>query len=145
MVRAEPMQTATTLTDKANRNRRLRRLVITLGVLLAAGLLYTGIVLKFQVGLCCPFERLTGFQCPGCGISGMFLNMLQGDFEGAFRCNPVTFCLMPVLLALVGYLMYRYVSFGDQKVPKWMNTARIAVAVLYLVWGVIRNIPGLLI
>ncbi|MGN0702906.1 MAG: DUF2752 domain-containing protein, partial [Lentihominibacter sp.] len=130
------MQTATTLTD---RTRRLRRLIITLSGLLAAGLLYTGIVLKFHVGICCPFERLTGLQCPGCGISGMFLNMLQGDFEEAFRCNPVTFCMMPALLALAGYLMYRYVSFGDQKIPKWMNTALIAVAVLYLIWGVIRN------
>ena len=42
----------------------------------------------FGIGIACPFERLTGYQCPGCGVSGMFLSLLKGDLSGAFSSNP---------------------------------------------------------
>lgn len=123
---------------------RAGRLAVALAALLAAGAMYTAIVLKLHVGLCCPFERITGYLCPGCGISGMFLNIFQGDLREAFLCNPLTFCLMPALLALAGYMMYRYVRYGNQTVPKWINRAAIITAVVYVVWGIARNIPDLL-
>ena len=132
------MQTAIT----TDRTCRARRLAILFGALLALGAVYVFIVLHFHVGLCWPFERLTGLSCPGCGISGLLLHLLGGDVTGAFWCNPVTFCLLPALLALVGYLMYRYVKHGDQKVPKWMNTAAVVTIGIYLIWGVVRNVPG---
>ena len=85
------------------------RLALIFAALLLAGLLYVCLIRMFGIGICCPFEHLTGLLCPGCGVSGMMLALLRGDLAAAFACNPVTFCLLPAFAALIGYLSWRYI------------------------------------
>ncbi len=41
----------------------------------------------------CPFFRLTGFTCPGCGLTRAYIHAFHGDFATAFRYNPFFFTL----------------------------------------------------
>ena len=36
----------------------------------------------------CLFHRLTGLECPGCGMTRAFARLLQGDWRGAWAYNP---------------------------------------------------------
>lgn len=37
----------------------------------------------------CPFRRLTGLSCPGCGSQRAIHQLLHGDIRAAFRYNPM--------------------------------------------------------
>ncbi len=44
----------------------------------------------------CVFHRLTGLNCPGCGMTRAAHATLHGRFAEAFRFNPVGMVLLPV-------------------------------------------------
>lgn len=51
------------------------------------------------LGIGCPFYRVFGFPCPGCGMTRAVLSLLQLDFAAAWQFHPMVFAL-PYLLAL---------------------------------------------
>ncbi len=83
-----------------------RRILKTYGWILGVGLLYYGIVVTTGFSLGCAFLRTTGLQCPGCGISRMFLALSRLDLRAAFQYHPVGLILLGVwnLAALLGVL-----------------------------------------
>ncbi|MFB5309297.1 DUF2752 domain-containing protein [Enterococcus casseliflavus] len=48
----------------------------------------------------CPFKWLTGFPCPGCGMTRAYLHLFQGDLEGALHFHPL-FWLVPIVFGIV--------------------------------------------
>ena len=82
----------------------------------------------------CPFYRLTGLKCPGCGITRMFLSLARMDFKTAFFYNPVIFCLLPVWTVCV------FVKLVLQKYSKaFENIVVYGSIVILLVFGILRN------
>jgi uncharacterized protein DUF2752 len=52
----------------------------------------------------CPFRLLTGLQCPGCGSTRAFHQLLHGDFLAAFELNPLMVLTLPfILYGLLGF------------------------------------------
>lgn len=52
----------------------------------------------------CSFKRLTGVECPGCGLTRSVVCLVHGDFLAAWRYNPGGY----VFVALVAFqLPYR--------------------------------------
>ena len=51
----------------------------------------------------CPFYRLTGIPCPGCGMTRAFLAAARLDFGAAFAYHP----LFPIFAAETGYVLLR--------------------------------------
>lgn len=45
----------------------------------------------------CVFNAITGYYCPGCGITRTSLALLDGQFYQAFRWNMIIFILIPFL------------------------------------------------
>lgn len=81
----------------------------------------------------CPIRVLTGFCCPGCGMSRALWYMLQLDFEAAYRLHPLVF-FMPVA-AVVFLLRHRI----PKKVLKILG---ISAIVLLTVVFIIRLASG---
>ncbi|SDG42741.1 Protein of unknown function [Lentzea fradiae] len=88
----------------------------------------------------CPFNWLTGLDCPGCGATRMVHALLHGDIAGAFHYNAV---LLTLGVPLAVWLFARWTRdkwTGERRsVPKAVGVAVLAVAV---VWGVGRNLAG---
>ena len=89
----------------------------------------------------CPVQRLLGLHCPGCGGTRMALRLLQLDLAGAFRANPLLLVAGPVILGLLAVRTARYVKTGQKTTPRWENGVWLALAVLFVVYGVLRNLP----
>lgn len=99
-------------------------------VIICFGFLF--LYLKLGIYIPCLFRKLTGFYCPGCGITRMFLSLLQLDFYQAFRYNPLVF----ILFAL--FILFKILRFNLSKKSKEYASYFLLVVVIF--YGVLRNI-----
>lgn len=119
----------------------LRRAIKLFAPLLLLGL---GYLILYTVGLRIPclIHMLTGFYCPGCGVSRMCVALLQLDFATAFRCNPgVMLLLPPVGLALLPGVV-SYIRTGVRKSWRGEQAVLYTAVVLLVIYAVLRNIPA---
>ncbi|MBE6665686.1 MAG: DUF2752 domain-containing protein [Ruminococcaceae bacterium] len=114
--------------------RILKRYLIVLG----AGILYFVFTTVTKIGIPCPFRLVTGFLCPGCGISRMMIALANFDFVSAFHHNPFILLTSPIILFIVVYSDYRYIKTGDGSFGKWKFLLIAELAGL-LIFGVARN------
>jgi hypothetical protein len=112
-----------------------------LAVGLTAGVIY---FLLTQLGFVIPciFHRITGFYCPGCGVTRMCINIIKLDFYSAFRSNPAVFVIVPFLAIIFAVRAYSYLKYGTAKHEKWMTVIEITSLTILIIFGVLRNIPA---
>lgn len=51
-----------------------------------------------EIKVPCLFKNITGLYCAGCGVTRMFLALLNLDFYQAFRYNSYVFCILPIII-----------------------------------------------
>lgn len=112
------------------------------GAICGIALAYVCIIRIVGHGLYCPFWMLTGSYCPGCGVSRMCLRLLRLDFAGAFRANRLLFICLPLILGLLAARALRYIRTGERETPRWEEGIWLALAGLFLLYGVARNLPA---
>ena len=57
----------------------------------------------------CFFRMITGFKCPGCGITHLLFHLVEFKFDEAFYDNPLVFIYLPFILVYYIYNIYLYV------------------------------------
>ena len=89
----------------------------------------------------CPLYSLTGFACPGCGLTRGFHALFHGDVLTALDFNA----LIPVWAAIFGYIFISLVLLAvrGKGLPMWPTWPRFlwTFMIVLLVFGVLRNIP----
>ncbi len=85
------------------------------------------------LGSLCPFRQMTGFSCPGCGMTRAYRALLSGDIRGAFYYHPLFFLIPPGALLI----------FNEEKVPpKVYNIILFIIACLFVAVYIIRMSSG---
>ena len=88
----------------------------------------------------CPFHRLTGLYCPGCGSLRAVHQLLHGNLSSAFRLNPLL-VLFLILLAFwftfCGVLAVRKRPLPMGTIPSYGIWLILLIIVLF--W-ILRNI-----
>lgn len=89
----------------------------------------------------CVFRSLTGYLCPGCGITRALHHILHGRFVEAFHYNAMAVVFGPVLLA--GAVAEARTVIRGAPEPRFVQKPWIAWSVIAVLigWGVIRNLP----
>jgi hypothetical protein len=64
----------------------------------------------------CLWKTLFGIPCPGCGLTSAYIHLLEFDWGGAFRANPLVFIVVP---AGVFYGIRDFRGF----LSRWRNAA----------------------
>ena len=89
----------------------------------------------------CPLLALTGFACPGCGLTRGFHALFHGDVLTALDFNA----LIPVWTAIFGYLFLSLVltTFRGRGLPwKFITPSMLFGFLVVLIgFGVLRNLP----
>ncbi len=124
---------------KERRNKVLR----TFAVLAVAGVLYGLITGWLGFGIPCPVHYFTGFKCPGCGVSRMFISLMKLDFKSAFEANRLLLVTLPVIASLLFVYFFRYIKTGSRKISKAENIIYIVLIILFFIFGVVRNFPAI--
>lgn len=119
---------------KRNFNSPLRALWIFLGL----GIGYFLWLKLTGLAIPCLFRKITGWLCPGCGITTLLLSLAAFDFTGAYQANPFLFLTGPLILAELGY--YFFLQLRRKKLPAWNNTLLIIYCCALCLFGVMRNI-----
>src|SRR5687767_8761835 len=89
----------------------------------------------------CPLFALTGFACPGCGLTRGFHELFHGRFIPALDFN----LLIPVWAAILGWVFVSMllIAARGRGLPMWPTWPRFlwAFVIVLLVFGLVRNIP----
>lgn len=92
----------------------------------------------FHIYVVCLFKEITGFYCPGCGVTRMLYSIVTFNFYQAFRYNPLLFIFLP-------FGMYLYVDFlfrNDKSLLKKIpDKFWYVIIVILIIYGILRNIP----
>jgi len=60
----------------------------------------------------CFIKKITGIDCPGCGLQRAFLFFVQGDFKAAFLMYPAIYPLFLLALLLTFHHFYAVKYFN---------------------------------
>lgn len=89
----------------------------------------------------CPLFSLTGFACPGCGLTRGFHALFHGDIITAIDFNA----LIPFWAAVFGWIFVSLVLLAvrGRGLPMWPTYPKVLwIFMIVLVgFGVLRNIP----
>jgi hypothetical protein len=66
----------------------------------------------------CPFKKLTGIDCPGCGFQRSIIALLQGDVMQSFTYYPATLLLLSCILYMALNNKFHFKNYHTVK--KWM-------------------------
>lgn len=126
------------------RTKRSVRAALLLGAaaVFAAGALYLYFHDPYQYPLPCIIKLLTGMYCPGCGAGRACFSILHGKFFDAFCYNPLLVILLPFA---GGYIAARGIDWavtgGNHIDGKISIKLLLAVLIIILVYGILRNTP----
>lgn len=122
--------------------KRIFKLLIALTLILVLGSGYAFFGVKTGLAIPCMIYKVTGLYCPGCGISRMFLSLLEGNIYQAFFCNPFVFCLLPFLFIYFMRYIIQYIRGKKYKIGHWESILWKVLVLLTVLFGVLRNIPA---
>lgn len=102
--------------------------------LFVGGILYLKVWLPvIKIGVPCVFHELTGFYCPGCGITRAAVSLLQLDFHQAYRYNSLLLFLLPL------YITYALAT--KKQMRRTSNLIMSVMLTLTISFGILRNVP----
>lgn len=108
------------------------------GVVLVGALAYIGFVDPHRPGSLfppCPFQLLTGWDCPACGGLRMTHDLLHANLPAAATDNAFLLVSLPMLAV---WLLLR----RQRGAPVLPIPAAVTVTVAAIAWTVLRNLPG---
>ena len=88
----------------------------------------------------CPFRVWTGLLCPGCGTLRATHYLLNGQFNIAFRCQPLLISLLPMIILLAGKVCYEKFRNTSFTLPFELQIYWLILVAVCLFF-VLRNIP----
>ena len=103
-----------------------------------AGLVYYIFIRLTGTGLPCLFHLVTGWQCPGCGITRMLYQTLQLHFSEAFGANPFLFVTSPLLLLQGIYVAYKY--YKGERLSRRNEIMLYIYCAAFCCFGILRNL-----
>lgn len=104
------------------------------------GLLYLLYLKLFNLGIPCVFRKLTGYQCPGCGMTHAMLALWDGDFDAALQYNALSITVLPIICLYLGYRYWISECKASDHFRLWEFVLLIILFIVVTGYGVIRNV-----
>lgn len=113
---------------------RLTARVVLLGLAYALFIQCTGL------GIPCVFRLVTGYRCPGCGMTHAAMALIHGQPKTAFRENPLSLSVVPLLLLYGAYRAEVYIRTARTDFRKWEIVFLGVLWVVVLLFWLLRNL-----
>lgn len=90
---------------------------------------------RFPIPSTCSFNNLTGYPCPGCGLSRSMVAAVHGDISGSFRFHRLGLVTVLYLLLQLIFQLGVVVSSNQKpgliRISRILNRGLIVLAVLF--------------
>ena len=122
------------------KKNRVRKIIYRDSIILLAGILYAVFVRLTGLAVPCIFRALTGWQCPGCGITRACLSLIKGEIRTSFSYNPFLYIAGPCIIYLIVRGDLNYIK-GDAYRLGTADTVLIYILIMAaLIFGVVSNL-----
>ena len=118
---------------------RLKKRLVTYICVLAAGVVYFIWLKLTGIGIPCIFHELTGWSCPGCGVTTLIMSVAAGRLDLARAANPFLFYTWPLILGFIIWNEVKVIKGKTYKADKIINILLIAYIIAFIAFGVLRN------
>lgn len=115
------------------------KLLKQIGFILILGEIYLTIVLTTGYGIPCLFYKLTGWKCPGCGMTRAVTEIWKGNFKEALKYNFLSLTILPFICL---YLLYRLVHeelHNGEGFHTWEYAVLIGLLIVIIGYAYMRN------
>ena len=119
---------------------RINAIIKRDAILAGGGILYYIFIRITGLAIPCVFRKITGWLCPGCGITRAILALADCEPAKAFAYNQYIFVAAPAVIYFVLRCDYLYIRRGRIKLNKIENIILYICLIGALVFGVLRNI-----
>lgn len=116
----------------------LGTMALAIVLLAATAVVYAIDPTQHRLTLPCPYLTLTGWACPGCGLTRSLHFLLHGDVARAFSYNPWAFVSGPALAAFVALP----VVTAEPRASRWRTVLAWGMLVVTLAFWIWRNTTG---
>ena len=118
--------------------KRIKKVIFIISILTICLFGYYFLNKYFKFSIPCLFNKLTGYLCPGCGITRSLFSIIEGKFKQAFHYNALIFILLFPFGLYTILNIIKYIK-GDPylKVPPVIVNTLLIITILF---GIIRNI-----
>lgn len=120
--------------------KRIKRAIGFILIVLSVLLAYALFCYYIGFGIPCIFNIITGFKCPGCGITRMCLSLLRLDFKSAFYYNPAILIMLPLFLVILIRAVYVYIKNGNLNLGKVFDIIIYIIIIILIIFGILRNV-----
>ena len=104
------------------------------------GLAYALFIQCTGLGIPCVFRLVTGYRCPGCGMTHAAMALIHGQPKIAFRENPLSLSVVPLLLLYGAYRAEVYIRTARTDFRKWEIVFLGVLWVVVLLFWLLRNL-----
>jgi hypothetical protein len=104
------------------------------------GLAYALFIQCTGLGIPCVFRLVTGYRCPGCGMTHAAMALIHGQPKTAFRENPLSLSVVPLLLLYGAYRAEVYIRSARTDFRKWEIVFLGVLWVVVLAFWLLRNL-----
>lgn len=125
--------------SKEEKNR-LKKIIVILSVFLFVGGTLAIFLSATGTYLPCLFRKATGYLCPGCGATRMFLAVFRLDFVSAFKYNALLLISLPFIFYMLFEMGKNYVKNGSCIVSKGIERLAVVLIICFVIFGIVRNI-----
>ncbi len=89
----------------------------------------------------CPVRVITGFPCPGCGLTHAGFCLLRLDFAGAWSVHPFIY---PIGILAILFVVNRYFLKGQPLTNLLYVLAILTLAgmIIFYIWRMLTQFPG---
>ena len=94
----------------------------------------------------CMFHRLTGLDCPGCGMTRAFHQLSHGNLDEAMEFNLLSPFLFGTFLLVLLHDVVQLVTGWHLKIemPKWLVVGGgYGLLVIVVAYGILRNVTSI--
>lgn len=128
-------------TDSIGKKRIVKCILFAAGSA-AAALVAAALLSRFGAPRICPFYRLTGLDCPGCGNTRAAVALLHLRFAESLRYNyayPLEFAYLAFVIVSAAK---NYVLTGKASYKPRFPVVDYVLLGLVIAWWIVRNVLG---
>lgn len=116
---------------------RILILFILFAALFTAGIYFLGLEDVFMTE--CPFWRLTGLYCPGCGGTRALRALIKGQIVQSIRIHPLVPYLAGFLVVFTGSHTLKHISGGRVRGVHYRSCYLCIGAVILVINCIVKN------